>query len=182
MWQLESDATSISSGSTAASTAHFPTPCGEADAGTSVPPSKLTVCARLKRPLRNSSPLSFAAHLISAIWVAMVPRPWFAWVITLANSRSYGERRPRKLKWIKTAGAEFVFVNELRTWTHGAIDGHRSGSLAKGYSAAACRARGSNRQTSERHGGVWFAHRRWRQDSHSRRERALRSRQRRRSD
>ena len=72
MWQLESDATSISSGSTAASTAHLPTTCGEADAGTSVPPSKLTVWARLKRPLRNSSPLSYAAHLISAIWVAIL--------------------------------------------------------------------------------------------------------------
>ena len=47
MWQLDSAATSISSGSTAASTAHLPTTCGEADAGTSVPPSKLTVCARL---------------------------------------------------------------------------------------------------------------------------------------
>src|SRR6516164_4433203 len=72
MWQLERAATSISSGSTAASTAHLPTTCGEADAGTAVPPSKLIVCARLKRPLRNSSPLSFAAHLISAVWDAIV--------------------------------------------------------------------------------------------------------------
>src|SRR6516225_9584799 len=72
MWQLERAATSISSESTAASTAHLPTTCGEADAGTAVPPSKLIVCARLKRPLRNSSPLSFAAHLICAVWVAIV--------------------------------------------------------------------------------------------------------------
>src|ERR1700744_1593606 len=71
MWQLDSDATSISSGSTAAATAHLPTTCGDADAGTSVPPSKLTLCARLKRPLRKSSPLSFAVHLMSAVWVAM---------------------------------------------------------------------------------------------------------------
>src|SRR5580698_1074990 len=71
MWQLDSDATSISSGSTAASTAHLPMTWGEADAGTSVPPSKLSVCARLKRPLRKSSPLSFAVHLIAATWVAM---------------------------------------------------------------------------------------------------------------
>jgi hypothetical protein len=40
MWQSERAATNISSGSTAASTAHLPTTCGEADAGTAVPPVK----------------------------------------------------------------------------------------------------------------------------------------------
>jgi DDE domain len=39
MWQSERAPTNISSGSTAASTAHLPTTCGDADAGTTVPPS-----------------------------------------------------------------------------------------------------------------------------------------------
>jgi hypothetical protein len=42
MWQLDRAATRISYGSTAASTAHLPTTCGEADAEITVPPSKLT--------------------------------------------------------------------------------------------------------------------------------------------
>jgi hypothetical protein len=37
MWQFERAATSISSGSTASFTAHLPTTCREADAGTTVP-------------------------------------------------------------------------------------------------------------------------------------------------
>jgi len=48
MWQLESAATSASSGSTAASTdSGTRTTCGEEDAGTSIPPSKRQECARL---------------------------------------------------------------------------------------------------------------------------------------
>src|SRR6202030_2602872 len=102
MWQLEREATSISSGSTAASTAHLPTTCGEADAATSVPPSKLTVWARLKRPLRNSSPLSFAAHLISAsgspCFLASEPAH------DISRLASAWETRTRRLKWIKKGG------------------------------------------------------------------------------
>ena len=48
MWQLESEATNASSGSTAASTdIGMRTTFGEEDAGTSMPPSKRHVCPRL---------------------------------------------------------------------------------------------------------------------------------------
>src|ERR1700733_4859289 len=181
MWQLESDATNIPSGSPAASTAHLPTTWGEADAGTSVPPSKLIACARLKRPLRNSSPLSFAAHLIVATWVAMSP-PLLSPGRPLALLRSSGEHRTRRLKWIKNAGAEFIPVNRLRRWTHGALDERRRGSLAEGLFADACGPRRNNRQEGERHGCFRIAHRRWRPDGDSRRERTLRSGRWRRSD
>ncbi len=56
MWQLESAATSISSGSMAAATAHLPTTCGDAEAAILAPPSKLIVWPRLYRPARKSSP------------------------------------------------------------------------------------------------------------------------------
>jgi hypothetical protein len=48
MWQLDSAATSASSGSTAFSAdSGTRTTCGEDEAGTSTPPSKCQVCARL---------------------------------------------------------------------------------------------------------------------------------------
>ena len=47
MWQEESAATSISSGSTASLTAHLPTTCGEAEPGTAIPPSKRIAWPRL---------------------------------------------------------------------------------------------------------------------------------------
>ena len=47
MWQFDSAATNISSGSTASCTAHLPTTCGEAEAGTISPPSKLITWPRL---------------------------------------------------------------------------------------------------------------------------------------
>ena len=48
MWQFDSDATNISSGSTAeASDMGSGTTCGDDEAGTSTPPSKRSVCRRL---------------------------------------------------------------------------------------------------------------------------------------
>ena len=48
MWQLASEATKASSGSTAAALdIGNGTTCGELDAGTSTPPSKRQTCARL---------------------------------------------------------------------------------------------------------------------------------------
>src|SRR3977135_1054017 len=56
MWQLESAATSASSGSTAASTDNGTrTTCGEEDAGTSRPPSKRQGVARLERLSGNAA-------------------------------------------------------------------------------------------------------------------------------
>ena len=47
MWQLDSEATNASSGSTAAaSDSGSGTTCGELEAGTTAPPSKLHWCAR----------------------------------------------------------------------------------------------------------------------------------------
>lgn len=43
MWQFGRAATSIFSGSTASFTADLPTTCGDAEAGTMVPPSKVNV-------------------------------------------------------------------------------------------------------------------------------------------
>ena len=60
MWQLDSEATKASSGSTAASTdIGTRTTCGEAEAGTSSPPSKCQVCARLKRLSVKVAPSRF---------------------------------------------------------------------------------------------------------------------------
>src|SRR5580658_4740845 len=60
MWQLETAATNASSGSTLAGLLMGTgTTDGEADAGTTTPPSKVQVCSREYRPLRKSGPLHF---------------------------------------------------------------------------------------------------------------------------
>src|SRR5436305_1868165 len=56
MWQLEPEATKASSGSTAAALENGAgTTAGEAEAGTTCPPSKLQVCARENFPCRKVS-------------------------------------------------------------------------------------------------------------------------------
>src|SRR5580658_7327850 len=60
MWQLETAATNASSGSTLAGLLMGTgTTDGEAEAGTTTPPSKVQVCSREYRPLRKSGPLHF---------------------------------------------------------------------------------------------------------------------------
>ena len=56
LWQLATDATNASSGSTLAGFEYGAgTLAGAADAGTVTPPSKVQVCSRENFPLRNSS-------------------------------------------------------------------------------------------------------------------------------
>src|SRR3954470_19786072 len=56
MWQLETEATKASSGSTAAALEYGAgTTAGDAEAGTTCPPSKLQLCARENFPCRNVS-------------------------------------------------------------------------------------------------------------------------------
>src|SRR6185312_15972531 len=74
MWQLERAAVSISSGSTASTTAHLPTTCGEAEPGSVTPPSKLAVWPRLYRPRAKSSP-SFKVQVMSAVKVDILAPP-----------------------------------------------------------------------------------------------------------
>src|SRR6185503_2680872 len=60
MWQLETDATNASSGSTCAGFEYGAgTTEGEGDAGTMTPPSKVHVCSREYLPLRNSGLVRF---------------------------------------------------------------------------------------------------------------------------
>jgi hypothetical protein len=60
MWQLESDATNASSGSTALAFENGGgTTDGEDEAGTVTPPSKVQVCSREYLPLRKSAPVRF---------------------------------------------------------------------------------------------------------------------------
>src|SRR5215470_11834169 len=60
IWQLESDATNASSGSTALAFENGAgTTDGEADAGTVTPPSNVQVCSREYLPLRKSGPVRF---------------------------------------------------------------------------------------------------------------------------
>src|SRR4051794_33887760 len=66
MWQLESDATNASSGSTCAAFDHgVGTTDGDADAGTVAPPSNVQVCSREYRPFRRSGPVRL--HRIVAL-------------------------------------------------------------------------------------------------------------------
>ena len=56
MWQLDTEATKASSGSTAAALEYGAgTTAGEAEAGTTWPPSKLQLCARENFPCRKVS-------------------------------------------------------------------------------------------------------------------------------
>ena len=72
MWQLDSEATNASSGSTpAASDQGAGTMCGQAEAGTTAPPSKLQLCARLYWPLAKSSPGEADQRMV-AVWVAIL--------------------------------------------------------------------------------------------------------------
>ena len=60
MWQLDTDATKASSGSTAAGFDRGGrTTLGEADAATVIPPSNVHVCSRENRPDRKSAELFF---------------------------------------------------------------------------------------------------------------------------
>src|SRR5688572_3923686 len=73
MWQLERLATNASSGSTAFSTEYGSgTTCGDADAGTSMPPSKCQRCARLYLLSVNGAPSRF--HVMVAVYSAMTTR------------------------------------------------------------------------------------------------------------
>src|SRR2546428_9887617 len=60
MWQLETDATNASSGSTFAGFEYGPgTTDGEGDAGTVAPPSNVQVCSREYLPFRKSGLVRF---------------------------------------------------------------------------------------------------------------------------
>src|ERR1700722_6033010 len=76
MWQLETAATKASSGSTLAGLLMGTgTTAGEAEAGTTNPPSKVHVCSREYLPLRKSGPLHFQrmVALYSDIFNARYP-------------------------------------------------------------------------------------------------------------
>src|SRR6266853_3228077 len=79
MWQLASEATKASSGSTwAGFEKGTGTIEGAGDAGTVTPPSKVHVCSRENRPLRKASPSAGRAQrtvaLCSAMDVLLQPR------------------------------------------------------------------------------------------------------------
>src|SRR5438552_13680100 len=68
MWQLETEATRASSGSTAAALEYGAgTTAGEAEAGTTWPPSKLQLCARENFPCRKVS-LSDFQFTVALCW------------------------------------------------------------------------------------------------------------------
>ena len=79
MWQLETEATKASSGSTAAALEYGAgTTDGEADAGTTWPPSKLQLCARVNFPCSEGFVVRLPAHgrfvLGHAPWSSSAPR------------------------------------------------------------------------------------------------------------
>jgi hypothetical protein len=70
MWQLESDATKASSGSTADSIEKGNgTICGEEEARTTAPPSKLQECAREYFPSINCTPPR--SH-VTVDWISVI--------------------------------------------------------------------------------------------------------------
>src|SRR5690606_194584 len=99
MWQLESDATNASSGSTASSAeSGGGTTCGDAEASSSIPPSKVQVCRRLNRLSVNDAPSRL--HDMVAVYDLIRPQ----------SRSSLGLLSPSASDFCKTVLCSYMFI------------------------------------------------------------------------